>query len=140
MPAPSAAPPSPSPPALETTAAAASSDLPEKLEAGEIHRGTLVAVLAGGVGQFLRRLRAEPQLDKGRFTGWRLVSFAQGDATLRSGVLQPGDTVLRVNGQSIERPEQFKDVWDSMATASDLVLQVQRGGKNSELRYHIIDK
>lgn len=110
------------------------------MEAGEIHRGALVAVLAGGVGQFLRRLRAEPKLEKGRFMGWRVVSFAQGDATLRSGVLQPGDTVLRVNGQSIERPEQFKDVWDSMATASDLVLQVQRAGKNSELRYHIIDK
>jgi type II secretory pathway component PulC len=113
--------------------------LPEQLEAGQISRGALNLVLSAGVGRFLGRLRAEPKLDGGRFVGWRLMSFAEGDATLRAGVLQPGDTVLRVNGQSIERPEQFKDVWDSMATSSDLVLQVERAGKQSEVRYRIVD-
>jgi S1-C subfamily serine protease len=113
--------------------------LPEQLEAGQISRGALSVVLSGGVGRFLARLRAEPKLEKGRFVGWRLASFAEGDATLRAGVLKPGDTVLRVNGQSIERPEQFKNVWDSLATSSDLVLQVERGGKHSEVRYRIVD-
>ena len=132
-------PPAPAESATASNAPAPGAELPPELEAGEINRGTLSAVLSSGIGRFLQRLHAEPQLDKGRFLGWRLVSFAEGDATLRSGVLQPGDTVMRVNGQSIERPEQFKNVWDSMATSSDLVLEVQRAGKRSELHYRIVD-
>lgn len=142
-PAPAAPTPVPEPadPAKSSAAASAGqgSALPPQVEAGEISRGTLTAVLAGGVGRFLQRLRAEPRLERGHFIGWHLLSFADGDATLRSGVLQPGDTVMRVNGQSIERPEQFKNVWDSMSTSSDLVLQVQRAGKSSDVRYRIID-
>lgn len=126
-------------PSADGTAEATQAVLPDQLEAGQISRGSLNVVLAGGVGRFLARLRAEPRLDAGRFVGWRLTSFADGDATLRAGVLQPGDTVLRVNGQSIERPEQFKDLWDSMATSSDLVLQIERAGKQSEVRYRIVD-
>lgn len=145
------APPSaerPGPPAVRAAAPAASvvsavpgalAELPERVDGGEITRGTLTAVLSSGVGRFLQRVRAEPQLDRGRFLGWRLLSFAEGDATLRSSVLHPGDTVMRVNGQSIERPEQFKNVWDSLTSSSDLVLQVQRAGKQSEVRYRIVD-
>src|SRR5262245_30781554 len=110
--------------------------LPETLEAGAIARGTLSTVLASGIGRFLQRLHAQPELDdKGRFAGWRIVSFAEGDASLRSSVLRPGDTVVHVNGRPIERPEQFKDVWDSLGSSTELVLQIRRAGKTTELHY-----
>jgi hypothetical protein len=123
--APAAAPaPAPqSPPVLEGT-----------VEAGEIPRPALLAVLSAGVGRFLQKVRAEPKLAGGRFVGWTLV-----DLWNPGTVLLPGDTVLRVNGQSIERPEQFKNVWDSLATESELVLLVERSGHTGQVRYRIVD-
>ena len=112
------------------------------MQAGDIPRVQLLAVLSAGVGRFLQHVRAEAQLDNGRFVGWRLVKLF--DADMESppapdAVLRPGDVVQRVNGQSIERPEQFKNVWDSLATASELVLHIDRGGSQSDLRYRIVE-
>jgi S1-C subfamily serine protease len=132
----------PAAPEGDASAQAAPDDsgaLPERVDGGEISRARLLAVLSGGVGRFLQKVRAEPHLVAGRFVGWRLLSLFEGDPALQSGPLQPGDTVMRVNGQSIERPEQFKNAWDSLATESELVLQVQRAGKQSQVRYRIVD-
>lgn len=112
---------------------------PGHVEAGEISRAALLAVLSQGAGRFLQKVRAEPHLVSGRFMGWRIVSVFGSEAKAQGAGLQPGDTVMRVNGQSIERPEQFKNVWDSMATQSELVLLVQRDGKRSQLRYRIVE-
>ena len=120
-------------------ASAAPATLPDEVEAGSIPRPTLLGVLALGVGRFLQTLRAEPHLERGRFIGWRLVDLFGHDPERQQGVLRAGDTVMSVNGQSIERPEQFKNVWDSLATERQLVLVVQRGGKQSQLRYAIVD-
>ena len=111
------------------------------MQAGEIPRPQLLGVLSAGVGRFLQNVRAEAKLDQGKFVGWRLVKLF--DADLQSSpadaVLRPGDIVTRVNGQSIERPEQFKNVWDTLATASELVLNIERDGAQSELRYRIVE-
>lgn len=128
-PAPTAAAPAPS----------GDASLPAEVDGGVISRGVLTTVLSAGIGRFLQRLRVERELEKGRFVGWRVTEYAAGDATLRSSPIQPGDTVLRVNGQSIERPEQFKDVWDSMATSSALVIDMRRGSRASQVRYRIVD-
>jgi hypothetical protein len=107
-----------------------------RVDAGSIPRSTLIAVLSSGVGRFLQKVRAEPHLQSGRFVGWRLVTLFDGE---RAGALQRGDTVIRVNGQGIERPEQFKEVWDKLASEPELVLLVQRDGRQSELHYRIVD-
>ena len=39
--------------------------------------------------------------------------------------------------KTIERPEQFKTLWDSLASASELVLDIERDGRPSRLRYVI---
>jgi hypothetical protein len=111
------------------------SSLPDRVEAGSIEHSALLAMQSSGVGRFLQKVRAEPHLEAGHFVGWRLLGF-RGEG--QGGALRPGDTVLRVNGQGIERPEQFKDVWDSLATQDELVLLVQRAGKRSELHYRIV--
>ena len=107
-----------------------------RVDAGSIPRSTLLAVLSSGVGRFLQKVRAEPHLQSGRFVGWRLVTLFDSD---RAGALQRGDTVIRVNGQGIERPEQFKEVWDKLAAQPELVLLVQREGRQSELHYRIVE-
>jgi type II secretory pathway component PulC len=111
--------------------------LPIELNAGVISRAALQAELASGIGKFLQQVRAEPSLARGRFLGWRVTSLFANRADIHVLVLRPGDTVTRVNGQSIERPEQFKALWDGMASATELVLDIQREGRNSRLRYTI---
>jgi type II secretory pathway component PulC len=111
--------------------------LPIELNAGVISRAALQAELASGIGKFLQQVRAEPAVARGRFVGWRVTALFPNRSDVHVSVLRPGDTVTRVNGQSIERPEQFKALWDGMSSATELVLDIQREGRNSRLRYTI---
>jgi hypothetical protein len=121
---------------VELSAEADASGL-TRIDAGSIARSEMMAVLSSGIGRFLQKVRAEPHLRAGRFVGWRLVTvLGQGP---QANTLRPGDTVMRVNGQPIERPEQFKDVWDSLPSKHELVLHVQRDGAPRELHYRIVD-
>jgi hypothetical protein len=108
--------------------------LPPEINAGVIPRAEFQAVLQAGIGRFLRQVRIEPAVARGRFVGWRLLQLF---ANRSVPVLKPGDTVLRVNGRSIERPEEFKAVWDSLPDASELVLDVRRAGRDSRVHYGI---
>jgi hypothetical protein len=109
--------------------------LPPSLDGGTIPRPVVAAVLDAGIGRFLQQIRTEPHLQQGRFVGWRLLTVIPPEG----GSLRPGDTIVRINGQSIERPEQFKNVWDSMATSSELVLDVMRGEQRGRVRFEIVD-
>jgi hypothetical protein len=129
--------PPPAAPPVATDSAA--SPMPDDVDGGEISRATVIAVLSQGIGRFLQRVRAEAVLEGGRFIGWRITGFDATTAAMRQNALRVGDVVLRVNNQSIERPEQFKSVWDSMATESQLVLVVKRAGKQGQIRYRITD-
>ena len=110
-----------------------------EINAGVIPRSALHAELARGIGAFLRQVRTEPALVRGRFVGWRVLGMFAGRDDVTVSVLRPGDTVLRINGRPLERPEEFKLVWDSLPTASELVVEIQRDGRASKLRYSIAD-
>jgi type II secretory pathway component PulC len=111
--------------------------LVREVNAGVIPRASLQAQLALGIGRFLRQVRTEPAFANGHWKGWRLIALFPNVADVQSGVLRTGDTVTRVNGQSIERPEDFKSLWDSLSSATQLVLDIERDGKASKLRYTI---
>jgi hypothetical protein len=134
-----AAPAAPAPaPATSAGEPAAPGVLPPSYDAGEIRRDTLMAVLAAGPGRFLQRVKVKKASDaQGRFAGWQIVQLFPGETDV-SSVIVPGDTLVRVNGQSVERPEQFKTVWDSLALSSELVLTVRRSGQQSDVRYRIV--
>jgi type II secretory pathway component PulC len=108
-----------------------------EVNAGVIPRAALRAELALGIGRFLRQVRTEPALARGRFVGWRVLGLFAGRSDVNVLVLRPGDTVLRINGRSVERPEEFKTIWDALGDAPELVLDIQRGGRVSKLRYSI---
>jgi hypothetical protein len=110
-----------------------------EVNAGTISREALRAELARGIPQFLRQVRAEPAFTRGRFVGWRVLELFPKRADIHVLVLRPGDTVLRVNGKSVEHPEDFKGIWDSLADARELVLDIERSTQKSKLRYTIAD-
>lgn len=110
-----------------------------EVQAGSIERSALRAELSRGIGRFLQNVKTEAVLSHGHFVGWRLLALFPKRPDVRVQGLKQGDVLLRVNGQSIERPEDFKSVWDSLETAKDLVLEIERDGQPSTLRYNIVD-
>lgn len=103
-----------------------------------IQREALDQVLAEGPGQFLRKVTTEADIRDGRFVGFRLTELR--DAGLFAGVdLAVGDTLVAINGHTIERPEDAFTVWSSLAVASELSLVVLRGEERRELRFAIVD-
>jgi len=97
-------------------------------------------VLDGGLGLFLQNVETEPAFHKGSFVGFRIVSLFPGEPTFASLDLRPGDTVTRINGKPIERPEQAAAVWEDLRTASNLVVSYRRDGEKHALRFAIVDE
>jgi hypothetical protein len=111
--------------------------LGREINAGVIGRETWRAELAQGIAKFLRQVRTEPAFSHGRFVGWRLLEVYARRSDVHVQVLRAGDTVLRVNGRSLEHPEDFKSVWDKLGEAHELVLDIDRAGHPSKLHYAI---
>jgi type II secretory pathway component PulC len=103
-----------------------------------IQRASLDRVLEDGPGLFLQRVSTEADIREGQFVGFRLTELR--DEQLFAGVdLAVGDTLVEINGQTIERPEDAFTVWSSLAVASELSLVVLRGNERRELRFAIVD-
>jgi hypothetical protein len=111
----------------------------ERDMSGRILRAELDPVLEAGLGRFLQGIETEPELEGGRFVGFRLVSIYPQDERLSGVELEPGDVVLRVNGQRIERPEQALQVWNGLRVASELWIEYRRGDETRELRFEIVE-
>jgi S1-C subfamily serine protease len=106
---------------------------------GDIDRADLLPILDAGLGRFLQGVEIAPHLEDGRFVGFRLVSLWPQDPRFQGIDLGPGDVVVRVNGQPIERPEQAQQVWNSLRVASALLIEYLRDGEPHELRFAIVD-
>ena len=106
---------------------------------GEIPRGTLAGVLELGLARFLRGVLTEPHLEDGSFVGYRIMQMYPDDPRFQSLELQPGDTVTRVNGRSIERPEEAYEVWMSLRVSSELLVDFIHEGEERQIRFAIVD-
>ena len=111
-----------------------------RVSTGAISRDELLPVLNGGLGRFLQNVETEPSFHKGAFVGFRIVSLFPGEPAFASLDLRPGDTVTRINGKPIERPEQAAAVWENLRTASNLVVDYRRAGESHALRFTIVDE
>ena len=111
-----------------------------RVSTGAISRDELLPVLDGGLGRFLQNVQTEPAFHKGSFVGFRIVSLFPGEPAFASLDLRPGDTVTRINGKPIERPEQAAAVWEDLRTASNLVVAYRRGSEDHALRFTIVDE
>jgi len=95
--------------------------------------------LSEGPGAFLQNLSIDehPVFLGGKFHGFRIAAL-QGEA-LRGVDLRPGDVVTRVNGFSIEHPEDAAEAFYSLRVASELRVEYERDGEPHELRFGIVD-
>ncbi len=116
---------------------AAPSPAPPSRPKGVITRGDLTPVLDRGVGAFLQHVDVAPRFAGGRFQGWRVTSFFPGDERFAGVDVRPGDVVVRVNGRSVEKPDQLAEVWQSLRDAPALEVELLRDGVPMKLRWPI---
>jgi len=100
----------------------------------------VVATLSRGLGDFLTRVELQPSLAGGKFRGWRIVKFREGDPLWVGTELAPGDVVTGINGRPIERPEQALTAFQSLAVARELRVTYERDGAQKEMVYPIDDE
>ncbi len=96
-------------------------------------RRDLLRVLDAGPAAFLQRVDVKPWRSGGRFSGWEVVTIEI------PGEIVPRDVVLSVNGLSLERPEQFQAIWDSLRRAPRLEIKTLRDGKPLALILELVD-
>ena len=124
------------PPAAPKPAPAKAAERPvTKLPPGHLPRADVDrVVLANGPPWILSRVPVEEVIKDGKFVGWRVLGLPPDWAALD---LKPGDVVTRVNGMSLERPEDLWSAWTSLVVASDLKIAYEREGAPRELTFHI---
>jgi hypothetical protein len=101
---------------------------------GVINRAGLVNIVEQGLGRFLSRLRLAPVVAQGKFVGFGVTGI---DPTWGDVGLRPGDVILRVNGQPIERPEQALSVFEALRVASEIAVDLTRDGVPATLRFRV---
>lgn len=102
-----------------------------------LSRTTVDATIQKGLGAFLARVDVEASMKGEAFDGFRIVRFR--DAQLADAGLELGDVVQRVNGESIEKPDDALRAFESLRVASELVIECTRDGEALRLRWTIED-
>jgi hypothetical protein len=97
-------------------------------------------LMSPGLGAFLQRISVIDIQERGHFRGFRIERL-QGNKAFWEGVdLKPGDIVSRVNGESIGHYDQAYAVWQSLATAPEIVISYERAGEQRQLKFVIHDE
>jgi len=87
-----------------------------------------------GSQRFIQGVRVRPAFHRQKFYGWTIMAYEG------PGELLQGDIILRINQQSIERPEQFIAVWNGMAQQPSLMIEMVRKRRKLRLSFPIVDQ
>jgi hypothetical protein len=111
----------------------------EFLRPGVLRRAAVVRVVDRGLGQWLSQVRVV-HVHKGRkFTGWQISQLYPEDPCYRAVDLQVGDIVTRVNGASLEKPDQANQIFQGLRTAPGLEVELLRQGVQRRVSLTIAD-
>ena len=93
-------------------------------------------LLVEGPAGLLGRALTEPVFKRGKFEGFRITAFPRGEP--KAIDLRVGDVILKVNGRSVERPENYYDIFQELKVATELRFELQRDGVEHTLVYPIV--
>jgi hypothetical protein len=105
-----------------------------------LRRSAIKRTVDAGLGRWLQTISVDPMLAQGHFKGWIIRSLDSNDSCYAGIDLRSGDVVTRVNGRSIEHPEEALDVWAGLPASRELVVDFLRGGEPRTLRFGIVDQ
>ncbi len=106
---------------------------------GVLRRAALIHLIDAGLPRWMQGVEGDRMLANHRFQGWLLKSLYPGDRCYQEIDLRSGDIVQKVNGKSIEKPEQAFDVAESLRTAPAIVVEFLRAGKTQRITLVISD-
>lgn len=109
-------------------AAPASGVCAEFVRPGVLRRSAVVRVVDRGLGQWLSQVQVESVRRGRKFTGWQIRQLYPDDPCYRAVDLQAGDVVTRINGASLEKPDQANKVFQGLRTAPGLDIELLRQG------------
>lgn len=107
---------------------------------GVLRRPSLVRLIDAGLPLWLQGVQGDRVLANHRFQGWLIKTMYPSDPCYQAIELRGGDIVQKVNGKSIEKPEQAFDVAQSLRTAPTLVVDYLRNGKAQRMTLSIADE
>jgi type II secretory pathway component PulC len=109
-----------------------------KTKVTQLRRPGVRETVRSGFGRFLQDVTVDdtPAFRNGKFLGFRVVELR---GELDACDLRAGDVVTRVNGQSVEHPEDALVVFQSLSNAKELVVDYERDGAPQKLRLPIVD-
>ena len=111
-----------------------------RIGADRLRRSAVKRTVDAGLGRWLQEVSVDPLLARGRFKGWIIRALPADDECYLGVDLRAGDVVTRVNGRSIERPEEALAVWVGLPASSELVVDLLRDGRARTLRLGIVDR
>ncbi len=123
---------------LSAFALAAEAEVKVKVVEGQLSRRTLEQVMERGPQRFVAGLRVSPHLVAGRFVGFRIDGFTADGPLVNGRSILPGDVIVSVNQEPIERPEQFMRAWDVVKRADALRVRLLRGAQQLEYRWKLV--
>ena len=100
-------------------------------------RDRFVQVYRDGPQRFIASLHLQPHVLQGRFVGYQITGFEPNSPMKGGQYIRKGDVVISVNGQSLEKPDQFMKAWQAMRTAKAIEVRVQRDTRTFTVRWHI---
>ena len=104
---------------------------------GELTRAALDRTLDAGPGAFLGTVSVRVVSSGRRFVGWEVLAL---DPDYADAGFHPGDVIVRVNGRSIERPDDLTVLWDSLRTAREIVFDIRRRGVDDVVHVPVKEK
>lgn len=94
----------------------------------------------GQPAYLLRQLAPEPYRPAGRFQGWQITHVYPDDPELCAPCdLRPGDVILSVNGNTLERPEMLMQLVSGLDEMQTLTVHRLRDGHATKVSYTIAD-
>ena len=117
--------------------APATTAAPAPVATTSLKRSQVKRTIAKGLGYFLQEVSVEddPVMTAGKFHGFKIKAIT-GDWGVD---LRPGDVVTRVNGMSIERPDDADAALRSLDKAKALRVDFDREGRPRTLELPIVD-
>ena len=131
--------PAPPPPAPAMVEPAPPPTCTMFVKRGLVRRSALVRLIDAGLPRWMQGVEGDRALANHRFQGWLIKSIYPGDPCYQDIDLHQGDVVQKVNGKSIEKPEQAFDVAQSLKTATAIVVEFLREGKPQRFTIAIAD-
>lgn len=105
---------------------------------GVLRRQAVTSTVDAGLGRWLQGIAVAPARQGSRFAGWKVVALPD-DGCYQNLDLRPGDVVTRVNGSTLERPDDAQAVFQSLRTAAAVDVDLRRADQARHLHLPIRD-